>query len=280
MKKFLNDNGLWVLFAGAVIAVALAVLSFFSNTSSPLVNLTQTLSAPFRSAYTAVAEWFSDKQNYYRDVTDLIAENEALRKELAKMEETVRQAEADREENRFLRELLDLRAQRRDLSDLETATIVEHSVSNWTDSLTLNKGTAHGVEVGDCVIDETGVLVGLVSATGVNWSTVLTVTDTDTSLGAKIFRTQELCVAEGDFALMGEGRLRLNYLSGANQLLSGDLVMTSGLGEFLPPDLVIGTVEEIRFDDAGAAAYAVLLPAVDTDTLTEVCIIKSFDIVD
>mgnify|MGYP007025208662 CR=1 FL=1 len=32
--------------------------------------------------------------------------------------------------------------------------VTEHAVTNWTSSLTLNKGTSLGVEAGDCVIDE------------------------------------------------------------------------------------------------------------------------------
>ncbi len=279
MKNFLRDHGLWVLFAAAVISVALAVMSVFSTTSSPLTNAANTLAAPFRAAYTAVAGWFNDKQNYYKNTTALEEENAALRKQLAEMEETVRQAEAALDENELFRELLNLREQRRDLSDMEAAYITEHSVTNWTSSLTLNKGTTHGVEVNDCVIDATGALVGIVSETGVNWSTVLTLVDTDTSLGAKVFRTDDLGVAQGDFSLMGQGRLRLNYLGADCQLLGGDLVVTSGLGEYYPSDLVIGSVEEVQLDDSGAASYAILKPEVDFDSLTEVFIIKSFDIV-
>ena len=63
MKKFLKDHGIWVLFAAAVISVALAAMSFFSNTSSPLANLAGTLASPFRSAYTSVASWFNEKQD-------------------------------------------------------------------------------------------------------------------------------------------------------------------------------------------------------------------------
>ena len=62
MKKFLKDHGIWVLFAAAVISVALAAMSFFSNTSSPLVNLAGTLSSPFRSASASAAAWFNGKQ--------------------------------------------------------------------------------------------------------------------------------------------------------------------------------------------------------------------------
>ena len=279
MRNFLKNNGIWVLFAGAVIAVALALMSFFSASSSPLANLTGVLASPFRAAYTAVATWFNDKQAYYKDVTALEEENAALKQAIAEMEETVRQAQADRDENKLLRELLDLRAQRRDLSDFEAAAITEHSVTNWASSLTLNKGTAHGVEAGDSVIDATGALVGVIDAAGYNWSTVLTTVDTDTSLGARVFRTKDLGLAQGDFSLMGENLLRLDYLPSDCELLSGDLVETSGLGGFFPSGLVIGYVREVQLDDSGAASYAIVAPAVDFDELTEVFVIKSFDIV-
>ena len=280
MKNFLKEHGLWVLFAAAVIAVALAVMSVLSYTSSPLVNAANTIAAPFRAAYTAVATWFNDKQNYYKDTTALEEENAALRRQLAEMEDAVRQAEADSAENARLRELLNLREQRRDITgDLEAALITEHTVSNWTSALTLNKGSQHGVEVNDCVIDETGAMVGTICEVGLNWSRLLTLADTDTSLGAQVFRTGDLGLAQGDFSLMEEGRLRLDYLPADCQLLSGDLVVTSGLGGFYPSGLVIGSVKEVRLDDSGATQYAVVAPSADFDALSQVFVVKSFEIV-
>lgn len=278
MKNFLKNNGLWILFAAAVISVALALMSYFSTTSAPLVNAANVLVSPFRSAYTAVATWFNDKQNYYRDTTALLEENAALRKRIAQLEADLRQAEDDSKENEVLRDALELRRQRREL-ELESAMITERSVTNWTSSLTLNKGTAHGVESGDAVIDGTGSLVGVVREVGLNWCTVLTVVDTDTSLGAQVFRTKDLAIAAGNFSLMEQNRLRLELLPAGCQLLSGDLVQTSGLGEYYPSGLVIGTVEEVLVDDSGAASYAILLPSADLAALTEVFVIKSFDVV-
>ena len=55
MKDFLKNNGLWILFAGAVIAVALALLSYFSTNTSPLVDLANTITSPFRAVCTSVA---------------------------------------------------------------------------------------------------------------------------------------------------------------------------------------------------------------------------------
>ena len=42
---------------------------------------------------------------------------------------------------------------------------------------------------------------------------------------------------------------------------------------------MIGSVEEVQKDDSGASSYAVLMPEADPDSLTEVAVIKSFDIV-
>ena len=64
------------------------------------------------------------------------------------------------------------------------------------------------------------------------------------------------------------------------QLLSGDVVTTSGLGGLYPGGLVIGTVESVRTGDDGLARYAVLAPAARLGELSEVFIIKDFDIVD
>lgn len=279
MKDFLKRNGLWVLFAVAVIAVSLAVMSFFTTTSSPLANAAQVITSPFRTAFTAVADWFNDKQAYYADYKALEEENQELKDQIAKMERSVRQAEADSAENERLRELLNLRPQE-EKWELESATILERSSSNWTRSFTLSKGTDCGIAVNDAVITSEGYLVGTISEVGTNWCTVLCITDTDTSLGALVFRTDEIGVAEGDFQLMDQGKLRFSYLSPDAQLLNGDLIVTSGLGGYLPSGLVIGSVEEVKLDDSGSTQYAVLSPSADFDALTQVFVIKDFTVVE
>ena len=277
MKNFLKNNGIWVFAAAVVIAVMLTLLSVFSYTSSPLVNAANTLATPFRAAYTAVADWFNDKQKYYQINTALEEENDLLRRQLAQAEAEIRQAREDSAENALLKDLLGLKEDRPDLtSDIETASVMEHSVTNWSSTLTIDKGINSALEIGDCVIDKTGAFVGTISEVGTNWATILTLVDTDTALGAKVFRTGDLGVAQGNFSLMESGRLRLDYLPANASLLGGDLVVTSGLGGFLPAGLVIGSVEELKLDASGADSYAILTPAVSLDTLSDVVIIRSF----
>ncbi|MBR3569589.1 MAG: rod shape-determining protein MreC [Oscillibacter sp.] len=279
MSDFFKNNWFLLLLVAAVVSALLAVGSVTGASSSIAENVVNVLATPFRSGANSFATWYNERQIYRNDVTKLQEENAALKKKIADMEEAIRQAENDSDENRRLREWLGLRQQRRDLSDLETALITEHAVSNWTAAVTLDKGTSHGVEVGDCVIDPTGALVGVIARAGLNWSTMRAITDTDTSVGAQVFRTKELGVLKGEFSLMEKGQARLDYLPADSQVLAGDLVVTSGVGGYYPSGLVIGTIDEVRPNDSGSAPYAVLTPQSDFNGLTQVAIIKSFDIV-
>ena len=87
-------------------------------------------------------------------------------------------------------------------------------------------------------------------------------------------------MAQGDFALMSQGRLQLNYLGAEPDVVAGDLIVTSGLGGYYPSQLVIGCVEEVRTSENGLAQYAVLRPEAELGGLTQVFIVTSFDIVD
>ena len=279
MNRLFTKYGMAVLSIAVVIAVLLSAMVVLSSGSSPLSNILGTVAAPFRAAGTAVTGKFGEWKDYFTEFDALKAENEALKKELADLQAEIRQAQFFREENEKLRELVGLREQRRDLT-FESALIVESDVSNWESLLTINKGTLHDISAGDCVVDETGNLVGVISEVGLNWATVRTVLDSDTSIGAKIFRSGVNAVAEGDFALMSDERLALNYLSSGSDVMSGDLIVTSGLGDYLPAQLVIGYVEELRTDDDGLSRYAILRPEADIASLEQIFVITDFTIVD
>ena len=279
MRRFFTKHGLMVLAAAAAVMVILSLVTFFSNNTNALTNVVNVIAAPFRSASAAVSGWVDDQIRFAEDYDALQEENQALREEIAALEEELRRAREDSEENATLRELLDLREQRRDFR-LESARITEADASNWASTLRLDAGTDYGVEIGDCVITAEGYLVGSITDVGTNWSTCTTVIDTDASFGAEVFRTGEVAVAQGEFSLMGEGRLQLNYLSGEDTVMVGDLIVTSGLGGYYPSDLVIGSVQEVMTGDDGLAQYAVLEPSADLENLQQVFVIKEFTIVE
>ena len=123
-----------------------------------------------------------------------------------------------------------------------------------------------------------GNLVGVVAEVGENWATVRTLVDSDTEMGGQLARTGGAAILEGDFALMGEGRLKLTYLPENSELIAGDLVTTSGRGGVYPAGLVAGHVEEVRTDASGMTRYAVIAPETDLDGLQQVFVITDFTV--
>ena len=275
MKRFFSKTGIWLLAAIAVVVVVLCIMSAIG--SGYLRNAFGVIAQPFRSAGTAVTEWVSSIGSRFEKVSDLQEENEALRQRIADLEQQVRNQQAAASENARLRSLLNLREQRNDLR-LQDATIIENAASNWFSALTLNKGTQHGIEEGNCVIDAYGNLVGVITEAGANWCSVTTVLDTSSQIGALVFRTQTPAISKGSLSFMSKGRLILTYLDSDDTLLNGDLITTSGLGGYYPSDLPIGTVEELRTDDSGMSRYAVLRPCADFDSLTQVFVVTDFTV--
>ena len=248
MKRFFTKTGIWLLAAAATIAVVLCVVSALSSGTGLLHNALGVIASPFRSAGAAVTEWVGGIGDRFESVEALQQENEELRQ------------------------------QRSDLV-FEAARVTQRDVSNWASTLVLDRGSQHGVAIGDCAVDSAGNLVGVVTDVGLNWCRLSTVLDTDSQFGARVFRTGETAVAGGDLALMSEGRLRLQYLSDSANLIKGDVIVTSGLGGYYPAGLVIGTVESVQTDDGGLARYAVLSPKCDVAAIQEMFIITDFDVI-
>ena len=276
MKRLFTKYGVAVLSVAVAVAVLLSVLAYFSGTSG-LSKAAGAIAAPFRRAGAAITDTVTGWRQYFTDFDQLQQENQALKQELAKLQDDVRRAELALDENQRLRDLLELRAQRHDLQ-LESARITGSDASNWSSVLTINKGSAHEVAAGDCVIDQNGALVGIVTEVGWNWSSVRTIVDSDASVGAMVFRSGQTALAQGDFSLMGRERLALTFLGTGPDVAVGDLVVTSGLGSFLPGQLVIGYVEELTQEDGGLSLQAVIRPETSLQELQQVFVVTDFTI--
>ena len=276
----MRNNGFLILIIAVLLAAITAVCSYaLGGVANPLSNALGVVTTPIRNGIDALAGWAEGVYNYSFRYEELQAENDRLRKQIAELEKKARQGEADSKENERLREALGLREKREDF-DFESARITARSTTNWSSELTLSKGGDQGVEVGDCVVDPAGNLVGVISEVGSNYSLMMTVVDANLEMGGILARTDSAAILEGDFTLMGEGKLKLTYLPENTELITGDLVLTSGKGGTYPSGLVVGSIESLHTDASGMTRYAVLTPAADLDELIQVLIIKDFDIVE
>ncbi len=141
-------------------------------------------------------------------------------------------------------------------------------------TITINRGTRDGLRAGMPVITDQG-LVGRIIEVQANGSRVLLVSDPTSSISARLQTTR----AEGTVQGQVSGNLEMTYIPLGAQIQDGDLVLTSGLGGNLPPDLVVGQVTSSR---AGLDVYQVaqVRSLIDFDALEIVLVITNFQPVD
>ena len=277
MKNFLKDNGIWLLLITVLLTALFGIFyAMMGGMADPLANLWGVVTTPVRAVSARFVSWTEGVYSYAFEHEELKTRNAELEKRVAELEKDAAQSELALQENERLRKLLGLQERRQDFT-FEAAAVTSRSSSNWESVITVNKGSLHGVAAGDCVIDENGVLVGVVTQVGVNWSSVRTVVDADTEMGALVARTESAAIIEGDFSLMGEGELKLTYLPETVSLIAGDLVVTSGLNGTYPSGLVIGYVESLQAAPSGLERYAVVTPAAQLDSLGTLFVVTDFD---
>ena len=274
MKRFFRDNGVLIIIAALLLAGILALCASFFG-ANPLTNLGEIVATPFRNLSAAVAEWTQERYDRAFRYDELQAENDALKQRISDLEESARAGEDAVREVERLQDLLGLAKDRPELV-YQDAKVTRRSSSNWDSTLTLNVGSREDVAVNDCVIDQYGNLVGVVTEVGYNWSLVATVLDPDVEFGARVARVDEDAVLEGDFALMLEGELKLAYLPVDTKLVSGDQVTTSGLGEIFPEGLMVGTVRSLYTEADGLSRSAVVVPSADLADIRYVYVITDF----
>ena len=265
------------LIGGAVVAalcVLSALYSGITGNPSPVTRVVRFVTTPVQRAASGIGGFFGKGLSYFTDFDALQAENEELRRQLREMEQTVRDAELALEENARLRQQAGQPERQRDLTTVE-AEVIARNPGDWATTLTLDKGSNHGVEVGDLVITVDG-MAGYVSEVAGNTCEITTVVDVEMQCGALITRTRETAIAEGDYDLMAEGNLRLSYLTEDASVVIGDTVETSGRGGVFPKGVMIGTVESVLPEDNGISYYAVLRPFVDVDTVSSVSIVTDY----
>ena len=281
MKKYLRKNGLLLVIVVAVVAVLVGLGTRDKKTGEAgvLTEAANDLRGPVQGVVGAMADWLQGLYGYIYQYDLLVEENEALRRQLAEAQAQARSNSEAMEENIRLRTLLGY-LEKNTTFDTEAAQITAWSTSNWISGFTISKGTDQGIEKGDCVINESGLLVGQVYEIGDDWASVRTVIDVNMDVGVLVGDGEIAAMVVGDYALMQDGFAKLSYFTEDTTLFVGDDVVTSGAGGAFPAGIIIGTITELRSEAGGQSYYAVVDPRIDLSTLSQVFIIKDFEVIE
>ena len=262
-----------MLIVALLLTAGLAVLSNATGQTIPGM-LVQSVLAPFRYAGNALTSQAEQFYSYMFRYETLVAENEALKEQIAQMEDQAREADSVARENERLRQLLDLLSTHEDWV-LVDGYVISWSSTDWNNSVTINRGTDAGIEAGMCAITANGEVIGLVTEAGPNYAVVKTVLDSTLEVSATIASSGYNGMVKGGYTDGRKDLLRMNYLPTSAVIRNNDQVVTSGSTVY-PRGLILGYVVDAGFDDTGVAKFGVLEPAAEIGSLEQVFILTDY----
>ena len=275
MKHLFTGRIRFILILAVLLAVILGVVSGLTGVKVPEL-VVQGVLAPIRSGVSNLTDQAQQLYNYMFEYESLLAENQSLKEQLAKMEDEARAANAMARENERLRNLLTLSSANEDYK-LVDGYIIGWSSNEWNSNFTINRGTNAGIEAGMCAITANGELVGLVDQVGSNYAVVKSVLDSSLEISATIASSGYNGMVQGGYSSGLAGLLRMDYLPSSATIRNRDQVVTTGSTVY-PRDLILGYVVDAGFDDTGVAKYALLEPAANVGSLEQVFIVTDYNV--
>jgi len=151
-----------------------------------------------------------------------------------------------------------------------TGQIIGRSSDEYSHVILINKGVSAGVQPGYPVITNGGVLVGTIVSVAGEISKIQLLTDNHSQINAMVQNQDNSPgIINGQFALS----LVMDFIPQNHILTTGQLVLSSGLDEYIPSSLLIGTITEITKKEGELFQTATVEPAINYQQLDIVTIL-------
>lgn len=139
--------------------------------------------------------------------------------------------------------------------------------------LVIDRGEDDGVVRLKPVVTADGV-VGRVHTATANSAEVLALTDRNSSIAVRVDRTRARANVRGQGTT---GACKLDYALRSEDMVEGDLLVTSGTDAVFPRGLPVGKVRELRKGGNGLFHDAAVSPDVDITRVEEVLVVTAWD---
>ncbi|MBJ6120884.1 rod shape-determining protein MreC [Sphingomonas mollis] len=237
--------------AGAVVGAVLLVASTFNPPLfSGLRMAAAGVTAPVSSMFAGIGSAAAEVPRFFNGWAFAHAENEALKRELARAKPLLMRARVIAYDNRRLRTLLAIRD--RSAEPVVAARLVSSSASSGRRFAVLNAGRFNGVLPGMPVRASDG-LVGRVTEAGPNAARVLLLSDADSIVPVRRTRDGLPAIAAG----RADGTVDIRSVNATNvRFNAGDVFVTSGIGGLYAPGLPVAQVIAGGADTVVARTFA------------------------
>jgi len=239
-------------------SVNLELIYIYRNGNAMVLNTNSYISGKLNDFFDNICAHKSDKVIH----TELLNENISLRKEIFRLQKSPNI------------QLITLPDVNKIKYDIILAKVVNNSINNARNYITINKGSLDGVDIGMGVICSNGI-VGKIKAVSKHFSTVMSLLHLDILISAKIKESDVLgTVRWQNFDIYSA---KLLYIPMHAVINKGDNIITSGYSDTFYEGIPIGVVKNVSLEKNAPFYDIDITISTDFSKLTYVYIIKNID---
>ncbi|MBN1523726.1 MAG: rod shape-determining protein MreC [Spirochaetales bacterium] len=249
MRRFKGFFSRFKNIIGLIIFLGIS-LCFTAFSGAPAVKFAQSAGFSvvsfFQGIFSGIGNWVSGTVNSLGEIDSIRTELADSQKQLIEFQKTSQDNLKLREENERLKRELQLIEKYISVEYISVEIIAWASENDFS-TLIVNKGNIHGIKKDMPVVAFQGGIMGLVgktSAVGLQSSTIQTILDPRSYVGALFKDTRYKGLVNGCGAPCDYIEMDLVSKRILQELDSGMIVVTSGLGHLFPKDIIIGRWKE------------------------------------
>lgn len=234
--------------------------NWLSRPFSFLASLVEESFYGFSAGVRGTTAMYLDLINIKKSSIELSTKNNEL---LARMSEMMEL----KQENDRLRNLLAFRDSTK-MSLISAEVVGRDLVSSDHNTITINKGTHHGLKPGQAVITMQGAL-GYIYRPELLTSKIMLITDRYSVVDGVVQRTRAHGIVEG----RSQNACQLKYVEKTEDVKVGDLVVTGGLDNIFPKGFPVAIVDNVERKNFSVSLKVELRPVVDPLKVEEVFVV-------
>jgi len=234
-------------------------------------NFLHTVTAPLHRSVTWVGGKIGNVRSFFTEYRVFHEDREYYETRIGQLERELSMANEVYLENERLRELLNFE-QRVNFETLG-ARVIGLGSDNWGHTLIIDRGRKDGLFPRQPVITGNGYLVGQVEEVYSGTARVTMLTNPGFVVGGIVRREESRALGMVRGVPLKEGFYLMDNFSWDADVRIDDVIITSGMSEFFPKGLAIGTVKTLEEGDYGLTQRAGIEPFIYGSTIEEVLIL-------
>ena len=267
----------YIIIVIVVFAILLGISSYAIDDDKDLNFFEKTIKDTtifIQKIFYAPVKFVSNQLEVFNEKKDLYEKYAKLKEKVDKTDLYYAQIEELQKEVTELKSTLDLNATLSEYTYVN-ATVVNRNIGYWYNNLVIDKGSKNGIKKGDAVIISKG-LIGKITSVSNFSSTVKLLTSDEISnkISVKINSSDEYLYG----LLIGYDKeyniYKIEGITDSDNIKEGDLVTTTGLTDYFPSGLLIGTVSKVVKDEYDLNSIVEVTPTVNFEDISIVTVLN------